>query len=67
MFYKKTPIAKTSLNKSYSETFTNLNKYKKFNKKQEENDISTQLSTDISEIQQMNTMNMILTTIMKIH
>jgi hypothetical protein len=48
MFYKKTPISKTNLNKSYSETFTNLNKYKDLNKKQEENDISTQLSTDIS-------------------
>ena len=48
MFYKKTPISKINLNKSYSETFTNLNKYKDLNKKQEENDISTQLSTDIS-------------------
>ena len=56
MFYKKTPNSKANLNRSYSETFTNLNKYKNLNtnlntnlnKKQEENDISTQLSTDIS-------------------
>ena len=48
MFSKKTPICKANLSKSYSETFTNLNKYKNLNKKQEENDISTQLSTDIS-------------------
>jgi len=55
MFSKKTPISKANLNKSksYSETFTNLNKlqnlnkYKNLNKKQE-NDISTQLSSDIS-------------------
>ena len=49
MFSNKTPISKPNLNKSksYSETFTNLSKYKNLNKKQE-NDISTQLSTDIS-------------------
>jgi len=63
MFSKKTPVSKSNLNKpkSYSETITNnlnklqnfnklqnLNKYKNLTKKQEENDISTQLSSDIS-------------------
>jgi hypothetical protein len=52
MFSKKKPISKANLNKSksYSETFTNLqnlNKYKNLNNKPE-NDISTQLSSDIS-------------------
>ena len=55
MFYKKTPISKENLNKSksYSETFTNLNKLQNLNKfknlnNRQENDISTQISSDIS-------------------
>ena len=55
MFYKKTPISKENLNKSksYSETFTNLNKLQNLNKfknlnNKQENDISTQISSDIS-------------------